>query len=445
MREWNVLPEREMLEQALVLALLVNGRTVFQECIPTEENLRFAEVLKEFGLKFNTVGDQLVAEGVGFGYSVPIILPFDFSRQANTLILALASKDLETTYTILAETKEELAEKKELLLNVAKVFLKTETENSISFSFEAKPYNIRTAKNGGVPYLQRNFALLSALVCGEDLKFEERFVVRDQWTSMLKHFGVNVAYDLIVPEFKDEFERRMAKAQGIKMVKTWKTSLSETKTLPPREYFVPSDVTLASAYALAAILSNEVERKQDVFLNVACATSRASVFTVLKRMGADLEFSGRHERYGEPFSNLVVKPLSSKRLQGCHFSGDSLAAAIEEIPILAVAACFAEKETIFHLPENDVKRIHHLLEVLAVNLRKTGAEIGVYEDGLVIRGKEEPDIAEFDCEGFPTIGLALSILNALTKNHTPIIGIEATDKIFPQARKILNQICGKES
>ena len=160
---------------------------------------------------------------------------------------------------------EELAEKKKLLLHVAKVNVKEETENSISFSFKPKSQNLICSKNGSYPYLQRNFALLSALVLGETLAFDERMAIRDQWSSMLKYFGVNLNYEVQMPEFKDEFERRLAKAQGIKMIKTWKTYLDETHTLSPREYFVPGDATLASAYALAALLSSAPERKQDVF------------------------------------------------------------------------------------------------------------------------------------------------------------------------------------
>lgn len=445
MEQWIVSPDREMLEQGLVLSLLVNGRTVFQECSLTSESLGFAEALKEFGLDFKMVGDQLVTQGVGFGYSVPIVLPLIFSPNANALILGLASKDLETCYSVLANSPEELQEKKQFLLSVAKVFIKEETETSFSFSFQGVPFILRLSKSGSVPYLQRNFALLSALVSGNSLDIEERQAIRDQWTSMLCYFGVNITYNVQIPEFKDEFERRLAKAQGIKMVKTWKTNLLETKTITSREYFIPGDATLASAYALAATLFKEGNRKQNIFSNVVSGGSRGSVFTVLKRMGADLDFQGRHERYGESFGNLLVKPIVGKRLQGCHFSGDSLGAATEEIPILAVAACFAEKETIFHLPASEMQSKHSMMELLAQNLRKAGAEVGVYEDGLVIRGKEEPDMAAFDCGGFPVVGLALSILNALMKNPTEILGIEATDKMFPGARETLSRICSKET
>ena len=107
MRKWNVLPDREMLEQCFVLSLLVNGRTLVQECEPSQEVLRFAEALQEFGLNCKQVADQIVLEGVGMGYRVPVVLPQDFSLNANTLILALASKNSDTDYTILASSAEE--------------------------------------------------------------------------------------------------------------------------------------------------------------------------------------------------------------------------------------------------------------------------------------------------------------------------------------------------
>ena len=97
------------------------------------------------------------------------------------------------------------------------------------------------------------------------------------------------------------------------------------------------------------------------------------------------------------------------------------------------------------MPAEEVVRKRHWLELLATNLRKTGAEIGVYEDGLVVRGKEEPDRAEFDCEEFPVMGLALYVLKVVTKSPFDIVGIEVTEKLFPNALEIIDQICGKEA
>lgn len=440
--EWSVNADREMLEQSLVLALLVKGRTVIDDFKKTSELMRFADALREFGLESREVGNQLVLEGIGFMYKLPAILPSDFSLNAQVLIWALASKDRDSRFTMFANSCTDFADRIALLKKLTGAVIEEETENSVSFHFPERVPSLKKGSFGGFPYLPRNYALLSALVDGRELSLEEKLSVRDQLSSMLVYFGANMKFEVHTPELKDELSRRLAKAKGMKLERTWRTLLGETKIMTSRDYYIPGDVTEALALIVASLFA--ATKDGELVKNVVVGGSRASAFSVLKRMGADFEVTGRRERYGEAYGDIAIKPLANKRLQGCHFAGDQMAIAVEEIPLLAVAACYAEKETIFHLPPEEVDAAKPLLECIAKNLRQTGAEIGVYEDGLVIRGREELDVGEFDCTGFPVVGLALSILAARVKVPVEIVGIEKTEEVFPGVRESIFKICGKE-
>ncbi len=74
MAEFVVNPDSEMMEQALVLSLLVKGRTVLEDFQWTPRGLAFAECLREFGLSYELKGHQLVLEGMGFQYKAPMLL-----------------------------------------------------------------------------------------------------------------------------------------------------------------------------------------------------------------------------------------------------------------------------------------------------------------------------------------------------------------------------------
>lgn len=439
--EWSVNADREMLEQSLVLALLVKGRTVLDDFKKTPEVMRFAEALKEFGLEYKEVGNQLVLEGVGFQYRIPTILPSGFSANAEVLIWALAYKDKETRFTIFAKNAENFKARVELLKKLTSAVVEEESDSAISFHFTERIPNLKKASFGGFPYLARNFSLLTALLEEREISLEEKFSVRDSFSSMMVYFGANMKFEVHTPELKDELSRRLAKAKGMKLERTWRILLGETKIMTSRDYYIPGDVTEALTLAIASLFS--ANKDGEIIKNVVVGGSRAAAFSILKRMGADFDISGRRERYGEPYGDVAVKPLSNKRLQGCHFAGDQMAVAVEEIPLLAIAACYAEKETIFRIPQEEVEAAMPLLENLAMNLRQTGAEIGVYEDGLVIRGKEELDVGEFDCTGFPIVGLALSILAARVKVPVAIAGIEKTDEMFPGVRESVSRICQK--
>lgn len=433
-----------MLECALGVALLVNGRTVIDGVPELPKMLRFAGALSNFGLDFRVVGEQLVLEGKGFGYKVPSVLPAGFSPNASAVLWALASKDSEARFTIFASDCADFEAEVALLKFVAGVVQEESGEGFFAFHFGVELPRLKKQSHGGYDYLQRNFALISALVRGQDLAFEEKFSLRDELSTMLSYFGANIRFEMQAPEMKSEFERRLAKVQGVKMERTWTTELSETKILSPHDYFVPGDVTEAAALALAVLLSGANPKETAVIKNVCVGTGRAGVFALLKRMGAQLDYSSKRKRCGEVYADVTVKPLNGKRLQGAKFSGPALATAFEEIPILAVAACYAEKETIFHLAPELLERSHALVENLAMNLRRTGAEVGVYEDGFVVRGREEPGIADFACEGFPVVALAFSVMAALAKYSVEVAGAEAVRVLFPGALESIAKIAGKE-
>ena len=138
----------------------------------------------------------------------------------------------------------------------------------------------------------------------------------------------------------------------------------------------------------------------------------------------------------------MVYPLASgKRLQGRRFSEDTIATGLEEYPFLAVAACFAEGETILRIPREIRKEMRARNEALAENLRKTGAEVGVYDDGLVIRGLETiVNGSDFDGGEAPENGLALSVLSMALENDEPVANVELVERTYPGVLQKLGQM-----
>jgi 5-enolpyruvylshikimate-3-phosphate synthase len=116
-----------------------------------------------------------------------------------------------------------------------------------------------------------------------------------------------------------------------------------------------------------------------------------------------------------------------------------VATSIEEFPLLAVAACFAEGETILRLPKEQRKQWRPVNEALAENLRKTGVEVGVYDDGLVVRGLENiTAVPEFDGGKNPQVGLALNVLALALGCDEPVGHTEVVEEHFPGILKKLS-------
>ncbi|MBR2272122.1 MAG: 3-phosphoshikimate 1-carboxyvinyltransferase [Fibrobacter sp.] len=449
--EFVLNPDRERMELALVMALLVNGRTVFEDFSFAAGVEPFAEALKDFGLNYTQQGHQLVLEGKGFQYALPSMLPIDMSESRCVMLWTLASKDVDQIYTFAAENDEagvaQVASAKELLQKYFKVKPVADEPAKFTFTFAAEDPAIKKDSLGNVATVMRNRLLLRTLVRGEYLSFEEKGSVHDQWTKMLMYFGVSLKYESRGMEQLTELERRMMMARGQKIERTQFTEISETPVITGRDYYVPGDTTEAMALALLATIAGIPKNTEVALKNVDLNSSRAGALTCLKRMGGNFETVSRRERFGDVYGDVMVYPLASgKRLQGRRFSEDTIATGIEEYPFLAVAACFAEGETILRIPKELRKDMRPTNEALAENLRKTGAEVGVYDDGLVIRGLETiVNGSDFDGGSVPQNGLALSVLSIALENDEPVANSELVEATYPGVLQKLNQLLEQAS
>ncbi|MCQ2063808.1 MAG: 3-phosphoshikimate 1-carboxyvinyltransferase [Fibrobacter sp.] len=449
--EFRLNPDRERMNLTLVMALLVNGRTVLEDFAWATGSERFAESLKEFGLEYAQQGHQLVLDGRGFQYALPSMLPMDFGEQENVLLWTLASKDSEQLYTFAAESDEsgiaQVNAAKELLQKYFKVKIDTDEPAKFVFSFSTDELNVKKDSLGNVSPVMRNRLLLRALVRSEYLSFEEKSTVHDQWTKMLMYFGAAVKYEGRGMEQLSEFERRLMIAQGKKIERTQVTELSETKVITGRDYYVPGDTTEAMAFALLTTVGNVPKENMVRLSNVDLNSTRAGALTCLKRMGANIENVSRREKYGDVFGDVEIYPMAAgKRLQGRRFSEDTIATGLEEYPFLAVAACFGEGETILRLPKENREAMRPVNEFLAENLRKTGAEVGVYDDGLVIRGLETiVNGSDFDGGEWPAMGLALSVLSIALGNEEPVGNAELVESTFPGIVEKLQEVLKPET
>ena len=134
MEEIVVNPDRELSEYALVLGLLVSGRTTLDDFVFTERSRAFAKILQEFGLVIEEKGNSTILTGTGFAYKVPVLLRLPESENAMVLLLALASKDCETLFTATG-SEATLAYAKRFLQSVFGAVLESESEENFVFRF----------------------------------------------------------------------------------------------------------------------------------------------------------------------------------------------------------------------------------------------------------------------------------------------------------------------
>jgi len=284
------------------------------------------------------------------------------------------------------------------------------------------------------PHQKRDKKIIESLLSGAPFYCEEKLSVKNSLIRELLTFGAELEFKQDGPDESDELAKRMARMQGIKNERKWICKIPPVPSLFARDRFIAGDVTQAAFLALAASLIPD----SDITIKaVNLDASRAGVFGAFRRLGADIEISARHERGNDVWGDLRVK--SAKELVGKRLSADILSTCLDEIPLLAVLAGFAGDETIFKLPPWSVTFCKPILSILYENLKMAGIECGLYEDGLILRGKSEIEGDGFDCKNHPVIGMALQVLNIKAKGKSDVAGIECAENIYPGGLKLENR------
>lgn len=149
----------------------------------------------------------------------------------------------------------------------------------------------------------------------------------------------------------------------------------------PEEIIVPGDISSAAYWLVAASL---IEGSDLVLEDVGVNPTRTGILEVLSDMGADITLSNERESGGEALADIRVRAAS---LRGVSFGGAIIPRLIDEIPILAVAALFAEGDTVISgAAELRVKETDRLKAVTTELNRLTPGAVEATEDGMIIHG-----------------------------------------------------------
>jgi 3-phosphoshikimate 1-carboxyvinyltransferase len=208
----------------------------------------------------------------------------------------------------------------------------------------------------------KSAALLAGLAAPGETTIIEREATRDHTEKMLSHFGAEVR---VAPE-----------GQGGRRI-----TLRGQPELVPAPIVVPADPSSAAFPLIAALITPGSE----VLLSgVMMNPLRTGLLTTLGEMGASIEYLERRNEGGEEVADLLVR---ASALRGVEVPAPRAPSMIDEYPVLAVAASFAEGTTVMRgLKELRVKESDRLAATAAL-LRSNGVELAIEGDDLIVQGR----------------------------------------------------------
>jgi 3-phosphoshikimate 1-carboxyvinyltransferase len=209
----------------------------------------------------------------------------------------------------------------------------------------------------------KSAVLLAGLNAAGETAVIEPEPTRDHTENMLRAFGADIEIDQLDGERRIRVRPRALKAAAVQ---------------------VPGDPSSAAFPVVAALL---VPGSEVVVEGVLLNPLRTGLFDTLREMGAQIDIKNRREAGGEPVGDLHVR---ASRLKGVVVPPERAPSMIDEYPILAVAAAFAEGTTVMRgIGELRVKESDRIA-LMAAGLKACGVSVEEEPDGLVVHGAGRP-------------------------------------------------------
>ena len=200
--------------------------------------------------------------------------------------------------------------------------------------------------------------------------------------------------------------------------------------LPAEELYagkivVPGDISSAAYFIVAGLITPNSEI---TIKNVGVNSTRDGIIKVCKAMGADIRVEMLKDEGNEPVADITVK---TSELSGVEIGGEIIPTLIDEIPAIAVLACFAKGTTVIKdAAELKVKESNRI-DVMVDNLLKMGADIEATEDGMIIHGGKELHGAVIDSKLDHRIAMSFAIAGMNAHGETTIRGAECVNISYP--------------
>ena len=404
--------DKSISHRAIILSMLCEGNTKIYNLLESEDVKRTIDVSQSLGSNIITNNQFIEIHGLGIdGLSEPN-KELDFGNSGTSIRLfmgILASQKFNTTLTgdnsLLKRPMERVASPLRLM------------GANISTNYGNAPVTIKPplgSLNGidyklNIPSAQiKSAIILASLFCRNKTILHTDTVTRDHTENMLGLFNYPIS------KTNNSIEVNPGRLQSPNIIK------------------VPGDFSSASFFIIAALLS---EDSRIVIRDVGLNPTRTGLINILQLMGADINIEITNNRY-EATGNVIV---SSSQLIGIKVPNELISLAIDELPLIFLAASVATGETTIRNAEElrfkESDRIKSMVDLL----KNLSVEVNEYQDGLIIKGGTISG-GLVDSFGDHRIAMTALVASSVAKEKIEVENCENINTSFPSFITLMNSI-----
>lgn len=413
--------DKSISHRALMLGALASGETQIQGLLLGEDPRSTASCFRAMGAEISPLNTELVqVKGIGLGQLQEPVDILDAGNSGTTirLMLGILASHPGRFFTVTGDSSLRSRPMSRVVKPLQQMGAQIWGRNGNSLA----PLAIQGQNLKPIHYSSpiasaqvKSCVLLAGLMTEGKTTVTEPALSRDHSERMLRAFGAELSVD---PETNSVTVTGQAQLHGQKVV-------------------VPGDISSAAFWLVAGAI---VPGSNLLIENVGVNPTRTGILEALEMMGADIQLENERTVAGEPVADLRVR---SGSLKACTIAGDLIPRLIDEIPILAVAAVFAQGTTIIRDAEELRVKESDRIAVMAKQLNSMGAKVTELPDGMEITGGTPLTGTDVDSYTDHRIAMSLAIAALNSTGTTTINRAEAASISYPDFIPTLQQVCGQ--
>jgi 3-phosphoshikimate 1-carboxyvinyltransferase len=412
--------DKSISHRALMLGAIALGETRIQGLLLGEDPRSTAACFQAMGVTLSSLEDEWVTvQGVGLGH---LQEPADVLNAGNSgttlrLMLGLLASHPDRLFTVTGDGSLRSRPMDRVIVPLTQMGAEIWGRQGNRLA----PLAVRGQALKPIHYKSpvasaqiKSCLLLAGLMTEGNTTVTEPSLSRDHSERMLRAFGADISTD---PD-------------------TCSVTVRGPATLTGQTVVVPGDISSAAFWLVAGAITPGSDL---VVENVGINPTRTGILDALAAMEADITLENPREVTGEPVADLRVR---HSRLKAATFGGDLIPRMIDEVPILAVAALFAEGTTVFtNAAELRVKECDRIA-VMASQLTRLGARVEEHPDGLTVHGGARLTGTTVDSYHDHRIAMSMAIAALRADGPVQVQRAEAAAVSYPSFTSTLAQLCG---
>ena len=404
--------DKSISHRSLLFGAIADGTTTIEGLLPAEDPLSTAACLRAMGVDVSPIvaGQTVTVQGVGLdGFREPeSVLDCGNSGTTMRLMLGLLAGRAGRHFVLTGDDSLRRRPMKRVggpLAEMGATIAGRSGGNLAPLAIQGQTLRGATIRTPVASAQVKSAILLAALTAEGPTTVIEPVQSRDHSERMLRAFGAELSVG----------------GPG-----NTEVTVKPGQRLRGQAVVVPGDISSAAFWLVAGAITSGADLTVE---NVGLNPSRTGILDVLEQMGARIEVLNQRDVAGEPVGDLRV---THGPLKAFEIGADLIPRLVDEIPVLAVAACCAEGVSrVSGAEELRVKETDRLA-VMARQLGAMGARIEEFADGMAIQGGVQLHGAEVDSETDHRVAMSLAVAAQIATGATQLHRPEAAAVSYPE-------------